>query len=402
MGQVTPKSGMKLGHYTLTVKLGEGILSETWLAEHIFLEAKEICVKVFTDPIFCNFLAKQKFLTVVTNPTYLPNIEDYSPTNSPAYIAQEVVSGRSLRQLLREKRRFSVDVAFNFLAKIVKALKKLHEQNVAHLDLRPEHILVNDKGNLKLLDYLIGPVITMTMAEHYKKFTTNQSNIPKPFMRSLLYKPRQQRLGKELGIKADIFALGIILFEMVTGTYPSRKALLPSNIISNAPQKVDLIYSQCCGRMENIFENCDELLESIHAKEDIKDVVSNLPGVRLLQDNIAVVSIRTLAGDKNYVDSKNIILLSASLDNIMATQLRFLAFDFQDIDYLNSSALGFLVNFSDKVKGMGGAATMFHIDKKVKTILGALGLEKVIQTADNLEMAEKQLLEIAQQTQNAS
>lgn len=397
MLQDKAKAGMKLGHYCLTVKLGEGLFSETWLAEHVYLENKEICLKIFINEKYSQFLKKQNGLSVIKDTQNLPHIEDYEPTNSPPYLAQELVRGRSLRQLLREQKRFSVDISFHFLSKIIQALKKMHQQNMAHLDLRPEHVVVDDKENCKLLDYLLGRVTTFTISEYYKEYSGKEASMPKPLMRSLLYKPKMQRMGEELGIGADIFALGILLFEMVTGTYPSRNALFPSNLFPDLPRKVDFIYGQCCGRSETVFKNCDEILDAIQTKESAEQVASTLPGVRLLEENMAVVAVKTLTGDKHYVDGKNINVLSQNLDKIMSAQLRFLAFDFSGIDYLNSSAIGFFVNFSDRVQKISGATVMFEVDRKVVTILSALGLEKVIPIFENLEQATQELHRITSQ-----
>jgi len=361
------------------------------------LENKEICLKIFTNEKFCHFLNTQKFLVVIKDFENLPHIEDYDPTSNPPYIAQEVVAGRSLRQLIREQKKFPVDMAFKLITKVIHALKKMHQQNIAHLDLRPEHLILDEQGNLKILDYLLGKITTLTLAEYYKEFTAKGVSMSKPLMRSLLYKPRRQRLGQELGIQADVFAIGILLFEIVTGTYPNRKAIYPSSLVPDLPPKVDQIYSHCCGRGEGMFESCEEILEAIEAKEDIEQMLSNLPGIELIADNIAMVSITTLAGNKHYVDGKNIVLLSANLDNIMATNLRFVGFDFQNIDYLNSSAIGFLVNISDRIANLNGATVMFNVDKKVMTILSALGLEKVIHILESREEAEEYLQKLAKQ-----
>ena len=405
MQQDKPKPGMRLGNYTLMVKLGEGIFSETWLAEHTYLESKEICLKIFTNSKYSNQLKKQKFLNIVKDVYNLAYIEDYDPTSYPPYIAEEVVRGRSLRQLLREKKRFSAKTAFAILAKTIKAIKKMHELNIAHLDIRPEHIIIDDKGNLKVLDYLLGKVTTFTLVEYYNDYLTQKIPIPKPLMRSLLYKSKRQRTGQEMGIEADIFALGILLFEMSTGNYPSRNAASPSQLVPDLPRKVDRIYARCCGRDEEmIYPSCKEIIESIHAEEDINDIVSGLPGVQLIEKDrkdSAVVCVKSLAGNKHYVDGKNITLLSRSLDHIMATQLKYLAFDFSKIDYINSSGIGFLVNFSDRVQKTNGATVMFNVDNKVLTILSALGLEKVLQIVENVDQAKEYLQKFASQQSQA-
>lgn len=392
MDQGKPRSGMRLNHYALTVKLSEGIFSETWLAEHAYLENKEICLKIFTDQKFCDFLKKQKLLAVFRDPLHLPHIEDYDPNSDPPYIAQEVVAGRSLRQLLRMQKKFPADSAFEIIVRTTHALRKIHDQNAAHLDLRPEHLMLDEKNNIKLMDYLIGRVTTLTLASYYREFTEKGIELPKPLMRSLLYKPKNQRIGQDLGVSADIFALGILLFELVTGTYPSRKTPLPTAFAPELPAKIDHIYKRCCGRDAQLFENCQEVVDAIYAKEDIQDVVSGLSGVKLITENIAVVSLTAMAGNKHYVDGKNVTMLSKNLDSLTSTPLRFIIFDLQNIDYLNSSAIGFLVNLSDRMQNKQGATVMCNVDKKVFTILSALGLEKIMQICPSLEDAQQYLL----------
>lgn len=389
MSQNKPQAEMKIGHYTLTLKLGEGIFSEIWLAEHTYLEGKETCLQIFTNEVFCKMLVKQKFLGLINNPVNFVRVDDYDPLSKPPYIAQEMYQGRNLRQLLREHKKFSPKLSLEILSKTIKSLRIMHEAGMAHLDLRPENIAMNKNGSIKLMDYITGKVSTLTIAEYYKSFANKGVALPKPIIRSLLYKNKRQRLGQELGISADIFSLGIVLFEMATGTYPSRKAEFPSQLNPNLPRKIDQIYAHCCGKADSYFNNCDEILEAIES-EEIDNNVS--PGVRLLKSDAAIVSVTTLAGGKHYVDGKNIELLSKNLDDIILSKLRFFAFDLSNIDYLNSSAIGFLVNFCDKIHNMGGNMVMFNVDKKVMTILGALGLEKVINIVETVQEAEKAIL----------
>lgn len=411
-----PKVGLQLGHYTLTVKLAEGIISETWLAEHAFLESKEVCLKIFSDERFVRVLQHQKFLRTVKSPLHLPHIEDYDPNAQFPYLAQEVVAGKSLRQILRERKRLSTEMAFDFLQKIVTSLKILHEHNISHLDLRPEHLLLDNSGNLRLLDYILGQVTSLTICEYYRDFTTKGIQLPKTIMRSLLYKSKQHRMGTDLSTKADIFSLGIILFEMITGTYPTKKAEFPSQEIPNLPPIVDKVYSSCCCKGEDFYSTCDELLEEIqsYVPTDIKNVLvtgSNveeipqtptnsttsenmpeIPGVSPLRNDAAIISVKTFAGSRTYVDAKNMTLLTKSLEDIRISNFRLLAFDFEGIDYINSSTIGFFVNFNDQIQSAGGVVVFFNVHNQVMTILSALGLEQVWHIVAKSEDARKYLL----------
>lgn len=389
-----PRSGMRLGNYILTVKLGQGVFSETWLAEHSYLESKETCLKIFTNERICHHLRTQKFLPVVKAPKYLAHVEDYNPTSNPPYLAQELLSGKNLRQLLRERKKLSPQLTIRLIGKIAYALSKLHQKNIAHLDLRPEHIILEKTGYARLIDYPIGKVVTLTIAEYYREYSENSVKIPKPIMRLLVYKSKRQRTGFSFDQSADIFSLGMLIFEMTTGTYPSLQAGFPSDIDPTLPNKIDELYAHCCGKSDSVFQDVTEFLKFIKA-DIVKQAPKALPGIKPTSEQTAIISVFSLGGEKNYVDAKNLNTLSKNLDEIMTTKLRFIAFDFAKIDYLNSSAIGFLINFSDKVQGVGGDIFLFNVDEKVFTILSALGLENVITILSNDKDVERRLAEIA-------
>ncbi len=384
------EQGMRVGNYSLTVKLGQGTFSETWLAEHCYLENKEICLKIFTSKRFCSNLSKQKFLSVIKSPEHFPHLEDYDPKSIPPYLAQELLNGRSVRQLLRERKQLPMNFALNIIEKIIDVLKIMHEKNMAHLDLRPEHIFLDKENNIKLLDYSLGKVTTLTMAGYYKDYINQKVALPKAILRSLIYKPKRQRAGFEFNARADIFALGILLFEMVTGAYPNRKAALPSDVVDTLPTKIDNIYLQCCGRADEIYEDINQLKQSIR-NDNSEKMVANIPGVSPIDNTSAIVAVEKLMGGKNYVDGNNVRILSKGLDEITISRLRFIALDFLGVAYLSSSAIGFLINFNDRVLKMGGCMVMFHVDTKVMTILGALGLEKVVDIVDNMDEAKEHI-----------
>jgi len=389
--ELKPKEDMQLGHYTLTVKLADGVFSETWLAEHMYLEGKETCMKIFTNDKFILALEKQKFLRVLREPLYLPYIDDFDPKATFPYLAQEVVKGRSLRQMIRERKQLTIETTYSIMKNVLIALGKLHQSNIPHLDLRPEHIIIDPQGNIKLLDYELGQVITSTIAEYYKEFSTKGTPLPKSVMRSLLYKSKQHRAGIERSTRADIFSLGIIFFEMLTGTYPTKKAELPSILVPEVGEKADQIFSGCCNRAEDYYVTCEEILKDV--EEDLRESrATQKPGLFLIQTDTAFVSISTLVENKNYVDGKNISLLSKNIEEIMKKNLKFYAFDLKNIEYLNSSAIGFLAHFHDRVQNAGGTTVFFHVDRKVITILGALGLEKVFHIVPTAQEAESYLL----------
>lgn len=386
--ELKPIEEMQLGHYTLTVRLANGIFSETWLAEHMYLEGKKNCIKIFTNSKLKSELQKQKFLRLIPESPYFPHIDDYDPTAPLPYIAQEVIKGRSLRYLLRECKQLPMNVVYKIFKNTLLVLQTLHNYDIAHLDVRPEHMIIDEQYNVKLLDYEIGQITTSTIADYYKEFALNGTPLQKPIMRSLLYKSKQHRAGTDRTIRADIFSLGIIFFEMITGTYPTKKAEFPSVLVPEAGETADQIFAGCCSRTENYYNTCEEILNDIKIDTQEKPLPA---GVSKLRDNAITISISALVDDKTYVDGKNISTLSKNLEEIIKNNFKFYAFDLQNIEYLNSSAIGFLAHFHDRIQNIGGTTVFFHVDRKVITILSALGLEKVIHIVPTVKEAEEYL-----------
>ena len=130
---------------------------------------------------------------------------------SRLYLVMEYAEGRSLRAILSKKRRFPVDEALNIARQIARALVYMHERGIVHRDLKPDNVILDAQGQVKLLDFGI------SMDESARRLTW--FGLTPPIGTPDYMAPEQVR-GRRGDVRTDIYALGTMLYEMITGEAP--------------------------------------------------------------------------------------------------------------------------------------------------------------------------------------
>ncbi|HZR63749.1 MAG TPA: serine/threonine-protein kinase [Terriglobales bacterium] len=142
-----------------------------------------------------------------------PNVMKVFPNgdHSQFYMAMEWVDGRLLRQILNEQRKFPPERAINIALQIARALEYIHTQGVVHRDLKPENIMVDKHDRIKLIDFGIAANVGSKRLT-FAKFTQTMGTPD--------YISPEQVKGKRGDARSDIYALGVMLYEMLTGKVP--------------------------------------------------------------------------------------------------------------------------------------------------------------------------------------
>lgn len=203
--------GKKLGQYILLEQLGEGGMAKVYNAYDSRAESN-VAIKVIlpskrNSGVFLQqFEQEAKALANLTH-TNIVKVLNYGVQDDQPYLVMEYISGGTLRDAMNQKLPWHTAAAV--LAPIARALDYVHQQQIVHRDVKPSNILLQEDFNPMLSDF---GIVKMLESKDEKADSAIGSGVGTPE-----YMPPEQGMGKDVDFRADIYALGIIFYEMVTG-----------------------------------------------------------------------------------------------------------------------------------------------------------------------------------------
>ncbi|WP_446899465.1 Stk1 family PASTA domain-containing Ser/Thr kinase [Clostridium sp. LBM24168] len=206
--------GTMLGNrYEVLEKIGEGGMAVVYKSKDHLLN-RNVAVKILKDQFSSDGEFVEKFKREATAAASLSNnnivnIYDVGSQNNINYIVMEYVRGKTLKQFIKEKVRIAPGEAVEISIQIAKALECAHKNNIIHRDIKPHNILVTEDGIVKVTDFGI--------AKASNSVTITNSN---KIMGSAHYFSPEQAKGSFVDFRTDIYSLGIVIYEMVTGKVP--------------------------------------------------------------------------------------------------------------------------------------------------------------------------------------
>ena len=206
------------GRYQLTRQVANGGMASVYEANDTRLDRK-VAVKIMhphlaQDEAFVNrFIREAKAAAALSHPNIVA-VQDqgWNQNGVPAvFIVMELIEGHTLREYLNERGRFEIKDAINYLTPILSALAAAHDLGIVHRDMKPENILISKEGRVKIADFGLarGELIGSTM-------TTESSVV----LGSVSYLSPEQVQRGVADSRSDVYALGIVAFEMLTGEKP--------------------------------------------------------------------------------------------------------------------------------------------------------------------------------------
>ncbi|KOO40694.1 Stk1 family PASTA domain-containing Ser/Thr kinase [Priestia koreensis] len=199
--------------YKIVKVIGGGGMANVYLARDIILE-RDVAIKVLrldfsNDESFIKrFHREAQSATSIAHPNIV-SIYDVGEQEDIYYIVMEYVPGQTLKQYIQREAPVPIDTALNIMAQITEAINHAHEFSIVHRDIKPQNILIDDHGTAKVADFGIALALSSTTI-------TQTSSV----LGSVHYLSPEQARGGMANKRSDIYSLGIVLFELLTGRVP--------------------------------------------------------------------------------------------------------------------------------------------------------------------------------------
>ncbi len=292
--------GRVVGKYRLVAQIGEGGMGVVWRAKHVVLgspAAIKILLPQFTsDPTSVErFFTEAKTSSAIRHPGVV-EIFDFGREGEDTYIAMELLRGESLQSFLDRNERLSPELAAQIAVQIFGALDATHIHNVVHRDLKPDNVfLVRDRSapgsiRVKLLDFGIAKLVGADQVRPNKTKANTILGTP------AYMAPEQCRGGGgPIDARADLYAVGCILFQMLTGRPPFQAAgdgeLMAMHIYEPPP------------RLSSLAPKLPVELDALLAKLLIKDPNDRIPSAAFALAALERAPIETLYIEIPLVDA---------------------------------------------------------------------------------------------------
>jgi len=232
--------GQTVSHYRILEKIGEGGMGQVYLAEDTSLERK-VALKFLplglqTDPVaHKRFIREAKSAAAIDHPFICNIIEVGQSDEGQDFIVMEYVQGQTLKDRLEEG-KLPIKEALQIGSEVAEALQEAHSNGVIHRDLKPSNIMVTPTGHAKVLDFGLAKRITRDKEDLTSVLTREGTTLG-----TLAYMSPEQLRGSTVDTRADVFSLGVVLYEMLTGVHPfstGTQAETVNAILSEHPSPV--------------------------------------------------------------------------------------------------------------------------------------------------------------------
>lgn len=249
--------GETLGSYYIKDRLGQGGMGAVYLARDMALE-RMVALKVLLprfaddDEFVARFQREARASAKLNHPNIV-QVYTVDVESDPPYMAMEYIEGEALESRIRRETRLPWQQALNVLAQVASALACAHEAGIIHRDIKPGNVLVDKKGRIRVTDFGIAKIIGSQT-----NLTGTQHTVGSPCYMS----PEQCGMG-EVVPASDLFSLGIMLFEMVTGTVPFKG----DSGVAVMRKIVDESVPPLASEVEGVPPAVEEILQTLVARD---------------------------------------------------------------------------------------------------------------------------------------
>ena len=208
--------GQKINdRYEIIKNIGEGGMANVYLAQDTILDRK-VAVKVLRgdlsndDKFIRRFEREALSVSNLSHPNIV-EVYDVGVEEGNHYIVMEYIDGKTLKQLLKKRESLTLTEVVDIMTQLTDGIAHAHDSYIIHRDIKPQNIMIEDDGRIKITDFGIAMALNATQL--------TQTN---SVLGSVHYLPPEQASGKSATIKSDIYAMGILMYELITGSVPFK------------------------------------------------------------------------------------------------------------------------------------------------------------------------------------
>lgn len=344
----------QLGRYEVLGELGQGAMGVVYKAKDPLID-RVVAIKTINLGLAMDekeeyegrFYQEAKAAGRLNHPNIV-TIYDVGKSGDVAYIAMEFLEGRELRDVMNEGTLLPVDQVLNIVAQVAQGLAYAHEHDIVHRDVKPSNIMVIRDGNVKITDFGIARMASASVRTQ----TGMVLGSPK-------YMSPEQVMGKSIDQRSDIFSLGVMLYEMLTGQAPfdgeNVNAIMyqtlnaippqPNTLNSAVPEMVNFIVAKALAKsVEDRYQNAKDFAVDLRTCRDTlprsgQQVDLSKPQVEVEKKLPDAIDITERMGTgEEETKSASSARLSKAFDSVAATmRLAALTATSEDVDELSKT-----------------------------------------------------------------
>ena len=265
--------GKTVSHYKIIDKLGEGGMGEVYLAEDLKLERK-VALKLLQREAIGNEEAKERFhreakAASALNHRNITTVYEIDRWHSYNFISMEYVAGNTLKEMVEEDHphKNSITDIIDYALQICSALQAAHEKDIVHRDIKSDNIMINENGEIKVMDF------GLAKFKEVSSLTKTGSTVG-----TVSYMSPEQARGDSVDHRSDIWSLGVVLYEIITGELPFKadyEAAVIYLILNQNPKNVAELRTDVPNSLATIIKKCLEK-NVINRYQHIKEVIADL------------------------------------------------------------------------------------------------------------------------------
>jgi serine/threonine-protein kinase len=344
------KVSTRLGPYEIVALLGSGGMGEVYRARDVRLD-REVAIKVLPDLYAENLDRRSRFereakaIAALSHPNILA-IHDYGSAGNVTYAVMELLEGETLRGRLAKDRvpwKESIEIG----AAIAEGLAAAHAKGIIHRDIKPENLFLTKDGRVKILDFGLARMeisVSTSLETGPHSLAQTDSGV---VVGTVGYMSPEQLRGQPAEARSDLFALGCVLFELVTGKHPFRgrtpaetagailhdEAPALANFAAELPQEFDGLIRQC------LAKEVDKRVASAHNLAFALRAI--LSGTDLSRSQTPTTLYRTKPPRPRYESTPSLAVLPLANTNFDA-----------ELDYLSDGIAEGIINLLSRIPGL--------------------------------------------------